>query len=368
LPIVYDQWVEIRCEIDISSGLGWVDQYYNGELLYSGDWITGPVGQLAIGNVDLYAPHDTEVYYDDLSLEPDTGGEPPSPVRPLFVGVQYGSLPTRSTDLAGFPDVTWNNGFIFELNGAAGRPDGSLYLSSGDFNTDLYIAPLEGPAIFLAELEEDVSALAYGRGRLFGYCNYASPRGIYEINPSTGDMALLVDSGSRRFFGLDYNAADGLLYGYDEYGSPSGLVSIDIDSGEMIHVASSVPADNSAARGVACGYNKVYAVTVYGAEYPMFVYDLAQGPGGTWTPMTHPFPDSNATSGAAWIPGPVPGDLNCDGVVDFRDINPFVIALASPEGFATQFPDCIIYNGDTNLDGLVDFRDINPFVLLLTGG
>jgi hypothetical protein len=367
LPIVYDQWVEIRCEIDLSGGLGWVDQYYNGQLLFSGDWIVGSVGQLAIGNVDLFAPHQTVVYYDDLSLVPDTGGQPPNPVRPLFVGVQYGNLPTRSTDLSGFPNVTWNNGFTFELNGAAGRPDGVLYLSSGDFNSELYIAPLEGPAVYLTDLQEDVSGLAYGRGRLFGFCNYASPMGIYEIDTLTGDMTLVVATGSRRFFGLDYNPADGLLYGYDEYGSPDGLVSIDIDTGQMTHVADSVPAGNSAARSLACGYNKVYAVTVYGAEYPMYVYDLAQGPGGTWTPMTHPFPDSNATSGAAWIPGPVTGDTNCDGVVDFGDINPFVAAIVSIEGYEAQFPDCTIYNADINLDGHVDFGDINPFVALLAG-
>jgi len=108
-------------------------------------------------------------------------------------------------------------------------------------------------------------------------------------------------------------------------------------------------------------------VTVYGADYPMYMYDLAQGPGGTWTPMTHPFPDSNSTSGAAFVPGPVTGDLNCDGVVSFKDINPFVLALANPETYATTFIDCTIYNADINLDGLVSFADINPFVALLTG-
>jgi len=367
LPIVYDQWVEIRVEVDFDTSLGTVTQYYNNQLLYTGDWVAGGIGALAIANIDLYAPHATPVYYDDLSVVPSTGPQPPQPVRPLFVGVQYGDLPTRSTNLEGFPNVTWNNGFTFGMNGAAGRPDGALYLSSGDFNTELYIAPLEGPAIYLTDLQEYVSALAYGRGRLFGFCNYASPMGIYEIDPVTGAMSLVAATGSRRFFGLDYNGADGLLYGYDEYGSPSGLCSINIDTAEIVHVANSVPAGNSAARGLACGYNKVYAVTVYGADYPMYMYDLAQGPGGTWTPMTHPFPDSNSTSGAAFVPGPVTGDLNCDGVVSFKDINPFVLALANPDTYATTYIDCTIYNADINLDGLVSFADINPFVALLTG-
>lgn len=61
------------------------------------------------------------------------------------------------------------------------------------------------------------------------------------------------------------------------------------------------------------------------------------------------------------------GDLNCDGKVDFADINPFVLALTDPTGYAVQFPDCNRMNADINADGKVDFGDINPFVDLLTG-
>lgn len=60
------------------------------------------------------------------------------------------------------------------------------------------------------------------------------------------------------------------------------------------------------------------------------------------------------------------GDLNCDGEVDFGDINPFILALSNPAGYMAQFPDCDIKNGDINQDGKVDFGDINPFVTLLT--
>jgi hypothetical protein len=60
------------------------------------------------------------------------------------------------------------------------------------------------------------------------------------------------------------------------------------------------------------------------------------------------------------------GDLNCDGNVDFGDINPFVLALTNPAGYAVQFPACDIMNGDINGDNVVDFGDINPFVRLLT--
>ncbi|TWT40385.1 hypothetical protein RAS1_40940 [Phycisphaerae bacterium RAS1] len=62
------------------------------------------------------------------------------------------------------------------------------------------------------------------------------------------------------------------------------------------------------------------------------------------------------------------GDLNCDGLTDILDINPFVLALSDPAAYQQQFPICPIANGDINMDGNTDVLDINPFVALLTGG
>jgi parallel beta-helix repeat protein len=66
--------------------------------------------------------------------------------------------------------------------------------------------------------------------------------------------------------------------------------------------------------------------------------------------------------------GAVVGDLNCDGVFDFCDINPLVMCLCDPPAYESAFPDCDMLNGDVNDDGRVDFGDINPFVTLLCGG
>lgn len=60
-----------------------------------------------------------------------------------------------------------------------------------------------------------------------------------------------------------------------------------------------------------------------------------------------------------------PGDLNCDGEVDFGDINPFVLAVSNPGGYYDVWS-CNRMNGDINGDQRVDFGDINPFVRLLT--
>lgn len=61
------------------------------------------------------------------------------------------------------------------------------------------------------------------------------------------------------------------------------------------------------------------------------------------------------------------GDVNCDGVVNFGDINPFVQLLSDPTGWQAAYPGCRMENGDINGDNKVDFGDINPFVALLAG-
>jgi hypothetical protein len=65
---------------------------------------------------------------------------------------------------------------------------------------------------------------------------------------------------------------------------------------------------------------------------------------------------------------PLVGDLDCDGQVNGYDIDPFVLALTSPESYEAAYPDCDIMNADCNGDGVVNGYDIDPFVLLLTGG
>jgi hypothetical protein len=224
----------------------------------------------------------------------------------LFVGLESSPAPpTYSTDLSGFPEVVWDEHFAFEVSGAAATPTGTIYLCNGAFTTRLYEATLDEAPTLLSTLDADMSALAYGRETLFGYSNFADPKGIYAIDPGSGAVSLVLDVFSGpgyRFFALDYNSVDDRLYGYTEYGT-SGLYRIDIDSGEMTFIAGPIPASNSQGRGMAVGNNTVFLTATRGdEEVPLFAYDLEQGIGGSWVGFTNPYPAHHATGGAAWVP------------------------------------------------------------------
>ncbi len=66
-------------------------------------------------------------------------------------------------------------------------------------------------------------------------------------------------------------------------------------------------------------------------------------------------------------PPSIRGDLNCDGRVDFDDIDAFVLALGGAEGYYAQYPGCEHLHADLDCDGAVDFDDIDPFVACLAG-
>ncbi|MGE0480866.1 MAG: FG-GAP repeat domain-containing protein [Phycisphaerae bacterium] len=59
------------------------------------------------------------------------------------------------------------------------------------------------------------------------------------------------------------------------------------------------------------------------------------------------------------------GDLNCDGVVNNFDIDPFVLAISDPAAYAATFPGCDRRNADADGNGLINNFDIDPFVALL---
>ena len=72
LAILFDQWAEIRVEIDLDNNFREV--YYNGDLLASFTWTTDVDSVLELAAVDLFANGASPVYYDDMSLVPAPAG------------------------------------------------------------------------------------------------------------------------------------------------------------------------------------------------------------------------------------------------------------------------------------------------------
>ncbi len=56
------------------------------------------------------------------------------------------------------------------------------------------------------------------------------------------------------------------------------------------------------------------------------------------------------------------GDLNCDGVVSFDDIDAFITALSGEAAYAAAYPECQWLHADCDCDGAVTFDDIDGFV------
>jgi hypothetical protein len=107
-------------------------------------------------------------------------------------------------------------------------------------------------------------------------------------------------------------------------------------------------------------YNKLWADT--GAFTQVLFQDASEMVASAWY--------------TAWVnagsPMPLPapivtGDLNCDGHLDGRDIQPFVLAVTNPSQYQSQYPSCNILNGDLNGSGTATVADVPLFVQLLLG-
>lgn len=77
---------------------------------------------------------------------------------------------------------------------------------------------------------------------------------------------------------------------------------------------------------------------------------------------------TTASSGQRPVRTPL-GDMNCDGRIDFADVNPFILALTDPLALQEQVGSWCFSKeqADCNFDGQVDFADIDPFVDFIMG-
>ncbi len=207
----------------------------------------------------------------------------------------------------------------------------------------------------------------------------------YELYISYAE--LYVDEGNPgigRFLGIGGAVTDGLLTGGDNPDyvfatidnsnilGVTGGTGLDDGSGVLTGLEVSIPL---AAIGDPTGDFKV--CTFVNGQQHDWISNQILGPIGGGENFAEPrvtdFRDPiDAVPGpqyffVPYVAGPdlCPGDMDCDGDVDFDDIDPFVLALGGEEGYLAAYPDCQWLNADCDGDGAVTFDDIDPFVALI---
>jgi len=205
-----------------------------------------------------------------------------------------------------------------------------------------------------AGMDLGVTALAVYNGELIAGGDFTTAGGVTCHHIARWDGSAWQPLG----FGLDHAAVNALtIYNGELIGGGAFWLA---DGVMCRHIARW---DGSTWRPLGPGMNgggvaAVYALTAFANEL------IA---GGSFTTAG----DYVSCYWARWACTPCLADLNCDGLIDFADINPFVAQLSNFNAWQAEFPGCPPQNGDINGDGTYgqwSFGDINPFVDLLASG
>jgi hypothetical protein len=184
--------------------------------------------------------------------------------------------------------------------------------------------------------------------------------------------------------GVDLVRAGNLVYLANDDSSIGGLYVVDVGDPANPGDVGQFPAAGASA--VALRGNTAYLVAWYEGERQVLTFDVGE-PSTPVLLANAPVPGgqdavlvdgryvyvtggegANSGVGLAIIEMPaMPGDLNCDGAINGYDIDPFVLALTDPAGYAAAFSGCDLMAADCNGDGAVNGYDIDPFVALLVG-
>ncbi len=282
----------------------------------------------------LYGIDDTSLYRVDT----DTGQ-----------ATLVGALNPNPPGLLGGLD--WANGVLY---GLAGTPGNALWRVDPHTAECTLIGPLNAGGVYEGGLAWDGAKMwAVNVGVLGGLKNLA------YVDLQTGQATVVGSLGDTDFNGLAVH--NGQLYGINSRvgtNQNNALWLIDRQNPTASH---QIGNSFSFSLGVKGGMANEYGYAD-GGPFQFFKVNFDTGAATPLAQTTVRFRSLAPIPSNALV-----GDLNCDGTVDFQDINPFVLALSDPAGYAAAYPNCNILNGDVNGDGRVDFNDINPFVELLSG-
>jgi hypothetical protein len=308
-----------------------------------------------LANGMLYAALDTSFYIGNpthrasiFAINPADGQSPWRWVSPnldtFFDGPAVGSDGAIYHSSAANP-LREAHGWLYRI-----LPSGVL-----DWSRDLGLAGVNCPPALDADNSSYLGDLA---GIAFKYS-------------AAGDLSWTYDTQSGRIYTTPALSAGHVLIG----AADAGLHLLDAASGQFLQVLgpSYYPMGKSA--------DRAGNVFFYCYDYQGTVLAFGRGGHPWWQFTTGAGVSVNAcivgrdglvlvgnSQSLKAFTGFVPGDLNCDGNLDAFDIDPFVLALTDPVGYANAYPSCNRMLADADGDGDVDAFDIDPFVTMLTGG
>jgi hypothetical protein len=203
----------------------------------------------------------------------------------------------------------------------------------------------------------------------------------FDIPPATGVPAGMTNFARAAGISNPGSAAPDFGYRGDQRGTTGAKNLVQIGGGQNTFgtAGSSIGTSVTVAQGVGQSAPQIIASGTFNAPATAGVYKyyLDSGLANTLNAITPPVPPAFWPVSAATVvgpptaaitftvaigPTPCPGDMNCDGSINYGDINPFVLALNSQSAYEAAYPTCRWLNADCDNNGSVNYGDINPFV------
>lgn len=311
-----------------------------------------------------------------------------NPYQPGEIAWQDRTLPGTVGNTAAYADgyvyVGTSSGIIRRYEAICGGVCGQP--AACDWETDTEISQTQQYAGFyggVAVRDNHVFAAAYA---FYGTGNSSA---MFKLSAATGDIVWEVPC--ERTDTIPVVAQDGRIFlaaGIDGFGSAVKVQAFQ-DNGATVTQLWDTYNDTSGqlivggwthhpllAQGILyCGtpddaqffgpYTNLYAVDVsLNPSDPGFIVEHAAGSGGTPAAVGD-YLYSLGTSGLVAYAVDHFGDLNCDNVLNFDDVEPFVLALIDPSAYADAYESCDIHRADLNRDGREDGADVQSFVAKL---
>ncbi len=184
---------------------------------------------------------------------------------------------------------------------------------------------------------------------------------VYTAAPSPGSTIVLYEN-------VQNDALVGAFVA--AFNAPAELSGQTLDPGEVASIGDIVPPD---ADGDGIADHLDNCPSVANAGQANADGDPAGDACDNCPGASNPFQGDADGDGLGDVCDPCPAsgaraDANCDGIVDFFDIDPFIMALFDPPGYAAAFCDGAPCGVDVDCSGVVDFFDIDPFIACLFGG